>query len=602
VEYSLGPKARTTGVISVIFVIVLSVGLFIYTLNVTESSIKASLFDQQKERQVEAATKISEHIGSDLNLVLSTLDGLANSYYLQEGDLHSQDARSLVEEKYAQLDPTVKGLFVLDKNDIVTISLAPPSSETFLSADFSLRDWVIETRANHQPVFSNGFERQGMYRVFISYPIINKSTHEYIGIIGVSIPTVSFFAHYANVEDINSQFLIAYDHDGVMLANGASASLVGKNFFGKEAQASINHNPVLNNLTKSLLQGHSGYGVYDYGDGERITTQYPVFVQGKPTYFIQLVTPTTQIYSEVNDALFAERTKLGLLLTGTISAITILVILLIKWNNILNKEVKIRTRELGEANERLQANIKTQREFLNIAAHELRTPIQPILGLAEVLYDTDNSGSSNSNDNNSSSTIVASSQEKHLLEIIIRNARRLQGLSEDLLDVSRIESQSLKLNKVRFNLADVVARTVEDLGNSFASGDKKVELVAVPYEGREGDVIVNADKERIVQVISNLLHNALEFTREGTIWTSIQRKDGQTIVTVRDTGDGIDAEVFPRLFTKFVTKSKKGTGLGLFISKGIIEAHGGKMWAENNANGKGAAFFFSIPDDDNNTA
>ena len=102
------------------------------------------------------------------------------------------------------------------------------------------------------------------------------------------------------------------------------------------------------------------------------------------------------------------------------------------------------------------------------------------------------------------------------------------------------------------------------------------------------------DRSRLTQVISNLLNNAVKFTTEGTISIGTEKKDNQVIVSIKDTGSGIEHEILPRLFSKFSAKSFEGTGLGLFISKNI-EAHGGRIWAENNADGKGATFSFSLP-------
>ena len=109
------------------------------------------------------------------------------------------------------------------------------------------------------------------------------------------------------------------------------------------------------------------------------------------------------------------------------------------------------------------------------------------------------------------------------------------------------------------------------------------------------DIIVWGDKGRISQVISNLLSNALKFTTDGSIYIISEKKDDHAIVSIKDTGTGIDSEVFPRLFSKFASKSFSGTGLGLFIAKSIIEAHGGKIWAKNNTGGNGATFTFSLP-------
>jgi signal transduction histidine kinase len=108
-------------------------------------------------------------------------------------------------------------------------------------------------------------------------------------------------------------------------------------------------------------------------------------------------------------------------------------------------------------------------------------------------------------------------------------------------------------------------------------------------------MVVEADRERIIQVISNLLSNAVKFTKHGTIYVSEENKDGQVIVSVKDTGTGIDSEIIPRLFTKFTSKSQTGTGLGLFLSRSILEAHGGKIWAKNNNDEKGSTFTFTLP-------
>ena len=237
--------------------------------------------------------------------------------------------------------------------------------------------------------------------------------------------------------------------------------------------------------------------------------------------------------------------------------------------------------QLEESNKQLKVHDKMQKEFINIAAHELRTPIQPILGLSEVLQSK-----------------INDSEQRELLNIVSRNAKRLQRLTEDILDVTRIESQSLGLEKEKFVLDELVLSIVEEYKKQIEHDNKsKIKLVYNPIE--DNNIIVFTDRFRITQVISNLIDNAIKFTEEkrgGMVYVDIKRKNGRwVIVSVKDTGIGIDSEIMPRLFTKFATKSFKGTGLGLFISKDIIEAHGGKIWAENNIDGKGATFNFSLP-------
>ena len=243
---------------------------------------------------------------------------------------------------------------------------------------------------------------------------------------------------------------------------------------------------------------------------------------------------------------------------------------------IISKELKNSNRSLQEANNQLRQNDKLQKEFINMAAHELRTPIQPILGLTDVLLDG-----------------VSDSHQSKLLNVIMRNARRLQRLAGDILDVSKIESSSLKLSRSPIELNEKIQTVVNDIENrSISERNKNVRIIFQPKES----VTVHVDRDRIYQVLSNLLSNALKFTKNGRVTINIDHSNkNEVVVTIRDTGTGIPPKLMPNLFSKFITTSNYGTGLGLFISKGIIEAHGGRIWAENNPDGIGASFSFSLP-------
>lgn len=251
---------------------------------------------------------------------------------------------------------------------------------------------------------------------------------------------------------------------------------------------------------------------------------------------------------------------------------------------------------------------KMQTDFINIAAHELRTPIQPILGLSQLIRDRIISVKKEEKEEKEQNELF------HLQDVVIRNARRLHRLADDILDVSKIESQTLTLRKQRFDLNNLISKIIEDYkkqlkgenGSSSSSSlfasdynqiSSNIDNLEVIYKASQNEtpIFVKADKGRITQVIDNLLSNALKFTKQGTI--SIENKDNsnEAIVSVKDTGQGIDPELLPSLFSKFVAKSFQGTGLGLFISKSIVEAHNGKIWAENNADGKGATLSFSLP-------
>ena len=252
-----------------------------------------------------------------------------------------------------------------------------------------------------------------------------------------------------------------------------------------------------------------------------------------------------------------------------------------------NKQMASLFKQVAATNERMKINSNMQKEFINVAAHELRAPIQPILGLAEVLRDK-----KQQHDNRIQEQMES---KEDLLNVIIRNAKRLRLLTENILDITKIENNSMELNKEEFILSRIVLETFTDFANQLSNEQKEsVKLISALDKG---DVPVIADMHRINQVISNLLNNAIKFTQQGhiTISTEKEKFGKEVIVKVKDSGSGIDPDIMSRLFTKFATKSHVGTGLGLFISKSIVEAHGGRMWAENNLVGKGATFCFSVP-------
>jgi two-component system sensor histidine kinase VicK len=231
--------------------------------------------------------------------------------------------------------------------------------------------------------------------------------------------------------------------------------------------------------------------------------------------------------------------------------------------------------------EELRKADRMQKEFIGIAAHELKTPIQAILGMSGLLK-------------------YYPERTDEVIEVIRRNAVRLKRLSTNILDVTRIESQTLKLDKERFNIRELIPNIIEDYKERIQNNTNDRVKLIYDNDGSTNNypIVIEADKERIVQIISNLLSNSIQFTSEGHISLEMTTKveDNEVIVTIRDTGIGINPEIMSRLFSKFVTRSQQGTGLGLFISKNIIEAHGGKIWAENNTlDGRGTTFSFTLP-------
>jgi two-component system, OmpR family, sensor histidine kinase VicK len=239
----------------------------------------------------------------------------------------------------------------------------------------------------------------------------------------------------------------------------------------------------------------------------------------------------------------------------------------------------------AELVEQLEAHDKMQREFINIASHEMKTPTQAILGTTGLLK-------------------YYPQRRDELIGIIQRNAKRLQTLIGNILDVTRIESQTLVLNKEQFDILDLVSSVIEDYKDR--TKDSNIKLSIKNNNNSNNPIFVEADGDRIIQVLSNLLSNSIKFTNRGEISIRLFEKiqdeqDGkkEVLVSVTDTGSGINSEIFGRLFSKFASKSYQGTGLGLFICKSIIQAHGGRIWAENNNIGgdsnTGATITFSLP-------
>lgn len=242
---------------------------------------------------------------------------------------------------------------------------------------------------------------------------------------------------------------------------------------------------------------------------------------------------------------------------------------------IIDESDQYRTRKaLEQANEELKRVNAMKDEFINIAAHELRTPVVPIILNAENL---------------------AEEMDDERVNAILRNAKKMTSLANDILDASRVESGNFRLVKEKTSIAGLVKESIQDVKVRIPEG-KQLEVV---LENRlaAGDENITLDKVRIGQVLANMLNNAVNFTEAGKIAVGIEKVSRMVQVSITDMGKGIDPEIAGRLFQKFATKSDraKGTGLGLYLCKAIVEAHGGSVWAENNKGGKGATFAFLLP-------
>ena len=553
-----------------------------------EASIRNTLFEEQERSQTDSTKELSDHVSSDLDGIVLRLELLAKNLVLQdEQQLGSLEAIALLKQTGDEIGriSSIDNVDVLDKNDIV-VNGYKGDSRKFIGVNRSELPVVMEVRNSLQSYISGvGLGATGKYGLSIGVPIISQSTGEYIGMIMVEIPAAEFFERYGNLLNLSEQTIIAVDRDG----NYLTASLqefVGKNFFSEEIQEFTGGDQqIYRTYEESVRLGKPSQGLFTTSvGGERLITAQPVLFRHDQVMTVVLSVPTAIIYSEIEGALFAQKVQTIALLTIAASAVSILLFFLLRRNAELDKKVSERTSQLEEKNRQLEASGKMQKEFINVAAHELRTPVQPLLVISELLEEQLKDGMDRIE-------IV-----KPEIEMLARNAKRLERLSSDILEVSRIESDSLILRKDKINLNEKIKSALAD-SKSFIPDNKKILLV---FESSSEPIWVEADTTRLFGVLSNLISNAIKFIKsEGTITiTSEKSSDGTNArVRVRDTGTGIAPDILPRLFTKFATKSDQGTGLGLFICTSVIEAHGGKIWAENNDSngGKGATFTFTMP-------
>ena len=602
-----------TSIIISFLIFSIAFGSYFFFRGSAENNVRELLIEQQKQRQIENTKSLSEQIKSDLDRVIMRLQLLAREPALQNEELNTQEASNLLKQAESDINSQITlidTLGLLNSSNML-VNIAPDEFRKYIGLDRSQTEYVQEVNRSWQPYISSGFTGAlGRYIIAIGVPITNLETGKHVGIITTAPLTIQFFERYGNILNIHTQYILALDRNGKYLT-AAPQELVGKDFFGEEIQKLTNGNQDTYRLYENAVKyGQPGSTVFDAGAGEHFATAYPV-VYGRQGQVMSIIlsTPTAAIYSEIENALFIQKLQTIIILTAAASATSALIFFILRRNAALQRKIEERTSELRTANEELRNHDKIQKDFINVAAHELRTPIVPILNLSELLY----------SNVLLHSNVKGEQQEKQqnemleMLQIILRNANRLRQLTEDILDVTRIESDTLKLRKEKFNLNDVILNVVDDCRKQIANGNVKL-----MYDLGNSVTLVEADKRRLTQVISNLLNNAIKFTKEGNVTVSsiLKRKDigrdgaggeerareEEVLIAVKDTGTGIDPELMPRLFTKFATKSYQGTGLGLFISKAIVEAHGGKMWAENNNNndssGKrlsGATFYFTLP-------
>ena len=625
---------RTVGPLIIIAGFAIGLSLLSYQYSIlTSEKIAIAATQNLKENGRMQVYDLSKSLENRLDAVRNNLEILANAPLIQRGE-YSQ-ARVLVNTAENSTEGFTDTYFWIDEMGKLQWTGAFVDQKVYdqyYGGDRTDRPYFIEPRDSRQPYFSTLRDSvDGVPRIYIAYPIIsnNGSGGMFKGVTVASMNLMSLGNSITEQLPPDNQGTVSLmDRDGTIVY-AQNDALLGKKYFSNEVQQLLFTNDIpadqkdtFNAIIQDSIAGNSGTGEYSSSGVPLILAYNPVMFDlgtGNRQHAMSLHLTLPKAFASDIVLLIEQQRNLSTIVPAAIGAVAVAIALMIVgWNSKLERTVKERTIRLEAANERLEAQERAQREFINIAAHELRTPIQPIVGLSEIIRDgilnlakqsqgrkeeevlykqLQNTSSipTRSDSLNRSSSSSSSSIEKiaPMLDVINRNAKRLEKLASNLLDVSRIENnKSLELSKEKFDLRRMIENVVNDLHTTL--GDKDIR---VRFESNvtKASVMIEGDRERILEVISNLLSNAIKFTQEGEVLVDLDEKDGQAIVSVRDTGSGIAPEIYPNLFTKFTTKSEKGTGLGLFIAKNVVEAHGGKIWAENNSDGRGAVFTFSLP-------
>jgi signal transduction histidine kinase len=546
-------------------------------------------------------TDLSHLLRNKLDLVTVNLQLLSSSKELSEQNLElgkilvnsAQKTTANVVDFYNWVDSNGSSIWSSANSDVNTNM----KFKVFSNASALYFSKVKDTQV---PTYSNTLKfTNGQSGVLILYPIIdtqnrstniNRTNEQFKGAIlaGITSDTLNQFLG-SQISPLSSANLSLVDSSGLMTVTGI-AQLTGTNVFDKKF-SSLTERTGINKNVKSIIDvfrsaaSNPRTGTTDVTfEGKDLTISYAPVVSNGIHYFTIILILPHSLASSLDELVVQQRNfAVAAMLIIVLSALGIFFVITY-WNKGLRKVVYIQTKELQETAKKLTYHDKLQKEFIDIAAHEFRTPIQSVLGYSEMIH-------------------ANLKNFDQYFEKIIRNARRLEKLTEDILDVSRIEGNNLQLSKSNFDLNRTIQQVIEDYQKEAANKNVKIIL---DFK-KNVPTTIYADEARLQQVINNLLSNAINFTSNGTVIITAykaqvdtnvemaQQDEKSIVVEIKDTGSGINPEMLPRLFEKFATRSGSGTGLGLYISKSIVDSHGGKIWAYNNKDGIGATFTFTLP-------
>jgi signal transduction histidine kinase len=595
--------------------------MYFYFRDATEETVRATLLEQYEQRQMSSAATLSKSIAADLNLLMTKLEVLAESGPVQSGDFASEGTNVLMKRIFEESNmiARVEGIGISNSNNIVMNVYQPEIDRNqLIGRNMSSQPYAIDARDNlPNPFFSNGYEtivNEEGQRMALLHPI-HDSQGTHIGWTRSAVDASRFFERYGNIRDIETEHFFVLDRSANILVS-PMADLEGKNFFESDLKTQLGYGENADELFRATLSGHVTNSLVRSSFGDKITTGYPIVIEGEPIYFMFLVTPASSIYSEIEETLFALKVQTMVLFAVSGTAISVLVIILTRMNSILRRKILERTGELESASTKLNSlndalEVKNQEltksnnelaekeselqnaltkvleigkekeEFSAMITHELKTPLVPIIGYGDMFL--------------KGKLGELSLLQKQKLRIMYESAGRLVNLIQDILD-----AQKLELGEMHFDMRKVSAgQLIEESINSLKpqADGKGVQLI----NSLSSEFGLVCDPDRILQVLNNLANNGIKFSpNNGRIELGASQSDGSIVFSVKDSGIGIPKEKQSRLFTKFyqvetsLTRRPGGTGLGLVICRGIVEAHNGRIWLNSEA-GKGSIFSFSLP-------
>jgi His Kinase A (phospho-acceptor) domain len=538
---SVFSSKRNLTIIFIIVAVAISLGAVVY-FYYSFSSIEINKIASQDIRsnsRIEAYD-FARILENEIDTIRTSLGIIANAPAVQNNqqiiariffDSAENNSKSWV-DFFAWLGPDGKLIWSSNLNATVY--------QKYKGTDLSFRPYFSVPKDTHEPYYSSVITSvDRVPRIFISVPVMGSPDDQssgrasnntnivhntttsgaqtqrtvFKGIVysGIRLDTVGELLKDQLIPEFQSSVFLL-DRNGTILYF-PNETYIGQNVFSDEIQSAIYPSMIpleskdkFNDILKGSLEGKQGSKDIEIGSQLNTVSYQPVVVgidqisgSDKTNYFMTLFIASPHLLTSNVNSLIDQQKNFSIVMVAVISALSLgIAFLVITWNKRLKNTVNAKTLELKNANEQLKAHGRMQKEFINVAAHELRTPTQAVLGYSEILK----------------LQSKKESRTDEAIDAIYRNATRLQRLANHILDVTRIESQTLKLNKQKFDLDEVLSYVVADFKNEIRKDNSEVNIYYEPAQELTTGLTIEADRERVIQVISNLISNAIKFTQQ----------------------------------------------------------------------------------------